>query len=205
VLVAAHRVGAGEKEAEPPLLERSREVALALSACPKHLAGGAAVYALEKRGYVKVREGQNGFTALVQRSLPNSVEPRCMDAEGTRTHLPRTLKMAELRAQGKTRQEIRLAVAEMYARGQLQPPRRAGVDYMLSTENVVPVDEERGLVAPYPPHLMFYVPYLGNADLGSDGNPTGPAFVVDEGTPYALLIVPVAPSRPGTETSPHQH
>jgi hypothetical protein len=45
---------------------------------------------------------------------------------------------------------------------------------------------------------MFYAPYLTNAELGpggplgADGNPDGPAFVAGEGTPHALIIVPVA-------------
>jgi hypothetical protein len=46
---------------------------------------------------------------------------------------------------------------------------------------------------------------LGSWTEAADGDPAGPAFVVDEGTPYALLIVPVVPSRPGTEAPPHQH
>lgn len=180
-----------------PVLDRQREIALALSACPSSVAGKAAVYVLERSGYVKVRDGQNGFTAIVQRTLPTSVEPRCMDAEGTRTHLPRTLKVAELRAQGKSREEIKRFVAEAFATGVFRPPARPGVDYMLSTENVVPIDEDKGIVAPFPPHVMFYAPYLTNADLGSDGSPQAPAFVVDEGTPHALIIVPV-----GAHTGP---
>ena len=38
---------------------------------------------------------------------------------------------------------------------------------------------------------MFYGPYLTNADLGSDGNIAGPAFVAGEGSPHALIIVPL--------------
>jgi hypothetical protein len=182
---------------QPPLMDRQKEIALALSACPPSLASKAAVYVLEKAGYLKVRESQNGFTAIVQHSLPASQEPRCMDAEGTRTHLPRVLKVAELRAQGKSREEIKRFVDEAFAKGIFQPPSRPGVDYMLSTENVVTIDEEKGIVAPFPPHVMFYAPYLTNADLGSDGNPAGPAFVAAEGTPHALIIVPV-----GAHTGP---
>jgi hypothetical protein len=74
------------------------EVALALSACPPAVAKGAAVYVLGHSGYVKVRDSQNGFTALVQHTVPSAQEPRCMGAEGTRTWLPRILKVAELRA-----------------------------------------------------------------------------------------------------------
>ena len=108
------------------------------------------------------------------------------------THLLRVLKVAELRAQGKSRAEIKRFVADAFAKGAFQAPTRPGVDYMLSTKNMVAIDEDKGIVAPYPPHVMFYGPYLTNADLGSDGNPAGPVFVGAEGTPHALIIVPLA-------------
>jgi hypothetical protein len=179
----------------PKLMERQKEIALALSSCPASVASKAAVYVLEASGYVKVRESQNGFTAIVQHALPNSQDPQCMDAEGTRTFLPRYLKVAELRAQGKSPEEIRRIVADAFAKGIFQAPTRPGVDYMLSKENLTP--NARGGVVPFPPHLMFYAPYLTNADLGSDGtlgpdgNPVGSAFVAGEGSPHALIIVPV--------------
>jgi hypothetical protein len=52
--------------------DHEKEVALALSACPALVASGAGVYVLEKSGYVKVRESKNGFTAIVQHSMPTS-------------------------------------------------------------------------------------------------------------------------------------
>jgi len=66
----------------PQLMERQKEIALALSACPPRVADKAAVYVLETSGYVKVRDSENGFTAIVQHTVPTSQEPRCMDAEG---------------------------------------------------------------------------------------------------------------------------
>jgi hypothetical protein len=169
--------------------DHEKEIALALSACPALVTSGAGVYVLEKSGYVKVRDSKNGFTAIVQHSMPTSQEPQCMDAEGTRTFLPRILKVAELRAQGKTPEEIRSYVAEAFAKGIFQPPNRPGIDYMLSTENLVP--DEKGGTKHFPPHVMFYAPYLTNADVGSDGNQGGQLFVAGEGTPHALIIVPV--------------
>ena len=186
----------------PPLMDRQKEISLALSACPPSIADKAAVYVLEHSGYVKIRESQNGFTAIVQHALPISQDPQCMDAEGTRTFLPRYLKVAELRAQGKTPDEIKQFVADAFAKGIFQPPTHVGIDYMLSTENITVVDPEKGIVAPYPPHVMFYGPYMTNADLGSDGNPHGPAFVAGEGTPHALIIVPIATGTHANHASP---
>jgi hypothetical protein len=175
---------------QPALVERQRETALALSACPSSVASKAAVYVLEKSGYVKVRDSQNGFTAIVQHSLPTSQEPQCMDAEGTHTFLPRMLKVAELRAQGKSPDEIERLVADAFAKGVFPAPTRPGVIYMLSTENLVP--DDKGIVGPFPPHVMFYGTHLTNADIGSEGQAGGgPAFVVNEGAPHALIIVPV--------------
>ena len=185
---------------QPPLMDRQREIALALSACPPSVASKAAVYVLDRAGYIKARDSENGFTAIVQHAVPTSQDPQCMDAEGTRTFLPRYLKIAEWRAQGKSAGEIRLLVADAFAKGIFQPPSKPGIDYMLSTENFTP--NAKGEVVHFPPHVMFYAPYLTNADLGlggspgPDGNPDGPAFVAGEGTPQALIIVPVG-ARPG--------
>jgi len=178
---------------QTPLMDRQKEIALALSACPPRIAAKAGVYVLERSGYVKVRESENGFTAIVAHALPISQEPQCMDAEGARTHLPRLLKVGELRAQGKSAEEITRYVADAFAEGIFVAPTRPGVDYMLSSENLPPDNGGKGSsVAPFPPHVMIYAPYLTNADLGSDGSPDGPLVVVGEGTPHALIIVPVA-------------
>ena len=107
----------------PQLMDRQKEITLALSACPSSLADKAGVYVLERSGYVKVRDSQNGFTAIVQHALPISQDPQCMNAEGTRTFLPRYLKVAELRAQGKTPDEIKQFVADAFAKGSSSHPR----------------------------------------------------------------------------------
>ena len=77
-----------------------------------------------------------------------------------------TAPASMLRARGKSREEIHRFVADAFAKGIFQPPSRLGVDYMLSTENLVP--NEKGIVVPFPPHVMFYAPYLTNAELGVD-------------------------------------
>ncbi len=62
---------------------------------------------------------------------------------------------------------------------------------MLSRRNRVPVDPRGETIIEYRPHLMFYVPYLTNADLGSDGGPGAATFVINEAQPGAYAIVPV--------------
>ena len=69
--VAQSTQAAGSQQ--PPLMDRQKEIALALSACPPSVASKAAVYVLDMSGYVKVRDSQNGFTAIVQHALPTSV------------------------------------------------------------------------------------------------------------------------------------
>jgi hypothetical protein len=71
-VAAAAQLSPAAGAERPPLVDRQREIALALSACPASVASKAAVYVLEASGYVKVRESQNGFTAIVQHSLPTS-------------------------------------------------------------------------------------------------------------------------------------
>ncbi len=178
--------------AQAPLMDHQKEVALALSACPAAVAAGAGVYVLEQSGYVKARDSRNGFVAIVAHALPISQEPQCMDAEGAKTHLPRLLKVAELRAQGKTPDDIAQYVRDAFANGIFVAPQKPGVDYMLSTENLPPDNAGKGrAVEPFPPHVMIYAPYVTNADLGVEGRPDGPLMVVGEGTPHALIIIPV--------------
>jgi hypothetical protein len=177
---------------QPPLMDRQKEIALALSACPPALADKAAVYVLEKSGYVKVRDSENGFTAIVGHLLPTSVEPQCMSAEAARTHIPPILKIAELRAQGKNPAEIKSYMADAFAKGVFPQATKLSVDYMLSTENLPPSNAGTGVPEHYPPHVMFFAPGVTNADLGVNGSDDGIVLVAAEGGPQAVIIVPVA-------------
>lgn len=174
----------------PPLMEREREIALAKSAGPERLAEEATLYVLERSGYVKVQEGSNGFTCIVTHSVPGSQEPACYDAEASATYVAASRRKAELRAQGKSANEVKRIMEADYEAGRLRHPKRTGIIYMLSTENLVP-DATTSQVVPYPPHLMFYAPGLTNADLGTKLAIDSPVFVVLEGTPWAMIIVPV--------------
>lgn len=175
----------------PELLSREKEVALALSAAPEHLRQGAAVYALERNGFVKVRDSSNGFTCIVNRDHPLNQKPVCFDAEGTATILPKILRVGELLMQGKSMSEIDSEIAEGFRNGKYISPRRAGVAYMLSGD-IRNFSPRTGKVESFPPHVMFYAPNLTNADLGITPealakDPSLP-FVAYQG-PHGFIIV----------------
>ncbi len=181
-----------DSEKIPAMLPRAQEVALAETAGPLHIVRDAAIYALEKDGYVLAREGTNGFTCLVLRSFPGSQEPECYDAEGTATLLPRRLDEARFRAEGLTREQVSAKIAAGFEAGKYRAPRRPGIVYMLSCKNYVPIDDTGSRIIHYQPHFMFYSPYLTNADIGggSPENDRWMPFVIAEGSPEALIIVP---------------
>ena len=69
-------------------MTREEKVKLAESAAPPEISSHATIYALERTGYEKARDGTNGFTCFVDRQAPVNCEPTCFDAEGGATTLP---------------------------------------------------------------------------------------------------------------------
>lgn len=141
-------------DTKPELLPREKEIELALGAAPEHLRQGAAVYVLERSGFVKVRESTNGFTCIVNRDHPLNQKPVCFDAEGTVTILPKILRVGQLLMQGEPMSKIDAEIAEGFRTGKYVPPRRPGVAYMLSGD-IRNFNPHTGKVESFPPHVMF--------------------------------------------------
>ena len=112
------------------------QVALAESAGPP-VAADAAVYILGPSGYVKVREGRNGFTCLISRERPDTLEPECFDAVGTAAVVPVRMFVEARRAAGVGEEKIRAQVEEGYRKGRFKAPAKPGLVYMLSNNNYV--------------------------------------------------------------------
>src|SRR5882672_11363697 len=93
-------------------LPRKERIKLAESAAPPEISGKATVYLLERSGYVKVREGSNGFACFVDRQTPFNLEPTCFDAEGSTSTLVTRLFVEDLRAKGKSEEEINAAIQD---------------------------------------------------------------------------------------------
>jgi hypothetical protein len=176
----------------PELIDREKEIEIALSAAPEHLRKDAAVYVLQRGGYVKAREGSNGFTCLVERDGVKNTTPICYDREGSETTLLMAFRKMRLIEEGKGKKEVERIIDEEYRAGNLLAPRKPGVAYMLSTEFKKHDHESGKMVTVFAPHVMFYAPYMKDSDIGAwpehRGSESQP-FILNEGKPYAYIIV----------------
>lgn len=190
----------------PALLPEACEVDLALSAAPAHLKPEATVYVLKEAGYVRVREGSNGFTCIVNRDHPRVIKPTCFDAEGGATIIPKILRFGERLMQGMPVDAIDEEIAKGFEAGTFLSPRRPGIAYMLSPYNR-PYNPSADKLGWFPPHLMFYAPNLSNEDIGVSwearrDDPRLP-FIGYQG-PHGYMIVPIeARNRPQDHPLPH--
>lgn len=179
----------------PLLMDRQREIDMAISAGPAAAARESTVYLLTAGGYEIVKHGVNGFSCIVERSdaaHPEEVLPTCYDPEGTRSILPVRLFVAELRSQGKEDDEVQAEIAKGYLSGRFRPAQRVGIAYMLSPQTRY---FQLGKVVAWAPHVMIYAPFLTNQDIGAErlnlDHVSRMPTIGYEGTPYAFIIVPV--------------
>jgi hypothetical protein len=178
-------------------LPREERIKLAESAAPPEISAYATVYLLEQTGYVKVREGTNGFSCLVDRQHPLNLEPACFDAEGSSSTLPTRLLVEEMRAKGKSEEQITAAIQDGYKTGRFHAPRKPGIVYMISDTLYLYDLKTNTLVhSPRPQHLMFYAPYATDKDIGSPPARPGMPRIIRPGQPDAYIVIPVIPAAP---------
>jgi hypothetical protein len=167
-------------------LPREDRIKLAESAAPGEVSSKATVYLLERSGYVKVREGSNGFSCFVDRQTPWNSEPTCFDAEGSATTLPTRLLVEKERAKGKSEDQIKAEIDAGYKSGRFKAPGKPGIVYMLSDSVYLLINNR---IVHGPAHLMFYAPYATDKDIGSPPGGIGMPHLIRAGQPDAYIIV----------------
>jgi hypothetical protein len=181
-------------------LPRSLEVHLALSAAPPHLRSEATVFVLDPaKGYVRERQGTNGFTCYVQRTDymredygDSYVAPECQDPEGTTSIVPVEFDIERIRAEGKLGpSELKQEIIRRFKDGVYHSPARPGIAYMLCpVVRLYGGPGSRKTVAMNMPHYMFFVPNLAGKEVGA-GPVMGPyPYFINPG-PMAYLILNV--------------
>src|SRR5580704_13681486 len=168
-------------------ISREEKIKLAESAGPHEVSSKATVYVLDSTGYVKVRDGNNGFSCFVDRQAPVNLEPTCFDAEGSATTFLTRLFVEDQRAKGKSEVDINAALAESYKTGRFRAPGKPGIVYMTSDQGFLLAPS--GKLVPIPPHLMFYAPYASDKDIGSPPATAGMPRVIRAGQPDAYIVV----------------
>lgn len=169
-------------------LPREERIQLAESAAPPEISGKATVYVLERTGYVKVRDGSNGFSCFVDRQTPWNSEPTCFDAEGSATTLLTRIFAEDERAKGKSEDEIKAEIADGYKSGKFKAPSKPGIVYMMSNSIYLLISTNNTIVHA-PPHLMFYAPYATDKDIGSPAPSISMPRILRAGQPDAYMIV----------------
>src|SRR3954463_6194029 len=173
--------------ADHPLLPRDLEIELALNAAPPHLRDGAAVWVLDRAGYVKTRDGRNAFSCIVSRR-GGDLFPVCWDAEGASALMPIDIADGTMRVGGAPGAEGGRAVAAGFTDGRFRAPAKAGLAYMLSPMRYK-IDDSGAVTRSNPnPHVMFYGPGLTDADVGGV---RGSVLFMNKVGPDGMIIVPV--------------
>lgn len=187
---------------EQYLMERDAEVALARSAAPATVSDRATIKVLTRSGYEVAHAGDNGSVCLVMRGwsavrlVPADGRkgaydatlraPICFDPLASRTILPQEELRANLGLRGADPDAIANEVAMAYATGKLPAMEGVSFGYMWSADQDVGSDDA------WHPHMMIYAPYYRNSMLGGHAPDSGlPSVVVDEGGPFALIVVAV--------------
>ena len=173
---------------------REEKIKLAESAAPPEISGKATIYILERSGYVKVRDGSNGFSCFVDRQSPLNNELTCFDAEGSATTLQSRFLAEELRAKGKSEDDVTAAISEGYNSGKFRAPQKPGMVYMMSDAGYIYVVQLKKMIH-LPPHLMFYDPYATDKDIGTPAAAGNMPHLIRAGQPDAVIIVIPPPAK----------
>lgn len=188
--LGAQTRGAG-KSGPRALLPRDREIALARSAGPATVTGGARVYVLTATGYVVADSGTTTAACYVSRSWPQSLEPHCFDAEGAVTILPMEMRRVELLSAGRPMEEVEREIADGLIAGKFRLPARPAMSYMMSCAQQL-ISDEGQAAGKWRSHLMIYFPYLTNESIGmANGPDLKAAVVVNPGTPESNIMIPI--------------
>src|SRR5215472_4431254 len=116
---------------------RDVQVRIAKLAAPREVTDHANVYVLGAHGYELAERGDNGFSCLIEREKPDTMEPECYDLEGTKTTLQARIFVEQQRAKGVSDEKIEESVKQGYKSGKFRPPSKPGIVYMLSDYNYV--------------------------------------------------------------------
>jgi hypothetical protein len=181
------------------ITNRDAEIAMARSAAPKSISGGAEVLVLGQKGYYTTVKGKNGFICMVERSWsagindpdfwnPKLYAPICFNPPAVRSYLPITIMKTDLALAGRSKAQIFGAIKAALDKSELPTLEPGAIGYMMS---------KRQYLGWYP-HVMVFVP-LTEATTWGAGLPGSP-ILASEDPPERLteFLIPVGHWSDGT-------
>ena len=177
--------------------EKASEIALARSAAPASISGGAEVLVLTEGGYVTAVKGGNGFVCLVERAWAKSTDdaefwnpkvraPHCLNAAAVKTYLPIVLMKTKLVLAGRSKMEIARALTAAWERKELPALEPNAMCYMMSKQQYLSDDDMH-----WHPHMMWYVPGDAAKSWGANlaGVPAMAGYVPEDRMTVFLVLV----------------
>lgn len=177
--------------------DRAAEIALARSAAPPSISGGAEVMVLGREGYSIAEKGSNGFLCLVERGWgastddpvfwnPKNRSPICFNPAAARSYAPLYLMKTRLVLAGKSKPEIVQAIASALDRKQLPSLEPGAMCYMMSKQQYL-----NDQAIHWHPHLMFFVPVDAAKSWGAGlaGSPIIAAKDPEERATILMVVV----------------
>jgi hypothetical protein len=153
------------------LMPESAEIALARSAAPASISGGAGVMVLRRDGYATAVKGRNGFVCIVERAWGKATDDpefwnqkmRAPIASIRRQFLQIYLMKTKLVLAGKSRAEIFKATTSALDRNELPPLESGAMAYMMSKQQYLGDNDMS-----WHPHLMFFAAGEAAKSWGAD-------------------------------------
>jgi hypothetical protein len=161
------------------------EIALARSAAPASISGGAEVMVLRRDGYTTAVKGSNGFLCMVERSWgkatddpefwnPKMRAPHCFNAAAARTFAPIYLMKTKLVLAGKSQKEIAAAIASALDRKEPPALEPGAMAYIMSKQQYLGDGDSS-----WHPHTMFF--FAGDAAKSWGGDlPDSPVMAAND-------------------------
>ena len=194
------------------MMERSAEIAMALSAAPPSISGDAEVMVMGRHGYEVAVKGKNGFVCMVERGWTANADdpvfwnpkirgPICFNPQAARFIVPITIKKTELALSGQTKEQMAAEIKAAFAKKELPALGSGAMCYMLSKQGHL--NDQAGN---WHPHLMFFVPNTDPEAWGAGlaGSPVV-VGVKDTLDGFTLFMIPVGEWSDGTSASMGGH
>ena len=185
-------------------MAKDAEIALARSAAPASISGGAEVLTLGQHGFETAVRGKNGFVCTVQRAWaagtddpqfwnPKVRAPICFNAAAARSYLPRALKKTEWALAGLTKAQIADKMKAAFDNKELPEVEPGAMCYMMSKQGYLSDRDGH-----WHSHVMFFVPAVDPNTWGVDAPDSPLLGARNEMERVTIFLLPVEKWSDGT-------